>query len=305
MDALEAKLERLGPEGTPDFCVEIQFPPGTRGPERIFKAVSAYIEALHALDATLVRSVDSSIRTVLLLENIESGSIKVWLKQFLEALPDEPLRKLDWRPVLGDFLVRGKYRAIKYLEGKIQLEDRKGLDALTTDLHQLAQETDLLQLPAYRSISPSDLAQGMRRISEAVSGLEGEERILFRCDDGDAAVDHTLRITPENITEILAGETIANPAERILIVRKPDFLGDTMWEFRHEKNRYMASIEDRGWLADFRAGKKDIRPGDALRVMVLETSTYDLNGEVIDEHRVISKVLGITRQQHLSLPPGK
>ena len=302
MDDMETKLEKLEPGQRPDFCVTVNFRKSSARPERVFLAAASFIESLQGLDVILVQAVDSKIKPVLLLEEIESGSLKIWLKQFIEAVDDEALKKLDWKPAVGKYLVKGKYILLKFLEGKKRLESRESLESLALDLHKLAQETEAKKLPAYRPVSPSDLAQGMRRVSEAIGSLEEGDTVAFSADEGDAAITPGLMISQEAITELLSGETIANEVEKILMVRRPDFLGDAMWEFRHEKKSFSAKIEDESWLAAFRAGEQIIRPGDALRVKVLETTTYGNDGEVLSESRVIVHVLSILRVNIFPLP---
>lgn len=299
---MEDKLGKLEQGQKPDFCVTVSFRKGTPRPERIFRATAAFIESLQELDLLLVRSVDSKIRPVLLLEEIQSGSVKVWLKQFLEAIDDDALKKLDWKPAVGKYLVQAKYLAIKHLEGKTRLTSREEIETLAIGLNRIALETDAKKLPAYRPISPSDLAQGMRRISESVAGLEEGDQVTLSGEAGEASVSPGLVITEADIADLFTGDTISNEVEKILMVRKPDFLGDTMWEFRYEKKAFSAKIEDEEWLSLFRAGETIIRPGDALRVKVLETTSYGRDGEMLSEARVIVKVVSVIRETLFSLP---
>jgi hypothetical protein len=95
--------------------------------------------------------------------------------------------------------------------------------------------------------------------------------------------------------KLSADEIVSNELTQIFMVRRPDFLGESKWDFRYEKKPFSAKISDEAWLKDFHAGKIDIRPGDALRVTLRETVTYDQNGEVIKEDREILTVLGITK----------
>ncbi len=91
----------MSTQSNPDFCLEIDFERGTESPERIFRAMSDLIETFQSLDADLVTSIDVRIEPILLLEDIESGSIKTWLKTQLETLDDEALKDLDWRKIIG------------------------------------------------------------------------------------------------------------------------------------------------------------------------------------------------------------
>lgn len=297
-----ATLEELKPDQRPDFCIKVNFKRGTKNPERVFRVAANFIEALQGLDVLLVGSIDSQIKPVLLLEEVESGSIKIWLKQFLEAVDDGALKSLDWKPAVGKYLVKAKHRMIGYLEKHEGLESAEALHGLSSELHALARETDAKKLPAYRPSSPSDLAVSLKRISESLEPLGEDGSVSIASDEGENTAPSTLSITQESITAVLAGESITNEVEKILMVRRPDFLGETMWEFRHEKKSFSAKIEDEKWLEGFHNRQHNIQPGDALRVKILETITYGKDGEVISESRTISRVIGVIRETLHSLP---
>lgn len=291
----EEKLATLGPEKTPDFCLSFNFPQNTRNPQRLFTAAGAYIEALQSLDALLVSSVDAKIKPVFVLEEIEVGSIRLWMKQLLEAVDDEALKNLDWKPAVGAFLVKGKYRLLKALEGKKQFPCREDFEAAAKDINALARETDVRRLPAYKPIKAIDLANESRKLGEALGGLEKDDFVAFSSDDGDVQIQPEFIITQEQISDLFIERRITNEIERILMVRKPDFLGDTKWEFHYEKRALLAKIGDTEWMEQYQSAQVDVRPGDALHVKFQESVTYDQTGEVIKKDFVITQVLGVIR----------
>ena len=91
-----------------DFCIEINFEKGSENPSRIFKALTELIETFQQLDRALVESIDSKIEPVATIEDVESGSIRVWLAQKLKSVDDDGLKKLDWKQVVGKYLVDAK-----------------------------------------------------------------------------------------------------------------------------------------------------------------------------------------------------
>jgi len=104
-------------------------------------------------------------------------------------------------------------------------------------------------------------------------------------------------VVQEDIDKLLAANTIENNIEMILMVRKPDFLGETQWEFRYQKIKMSASIKDTTWLDSFHSGEIDIRPGDKLRVLMHESVSYSAEGEVVEERREINEVRAVIKQQ--------
>lgn len=285
----------------PGFCITVHFERNTRQPGRIFQSAAAMIDALHSVDRLLTTSIDVKIEAVLILDDIESGSLRILLKQFLTAIDDDAVKKLDWKPAVGKYLLQAKHYLVRKLDEWEGLKDTTSLEIASRDIHHLAEQTGVLVMPAYRSLPPREIANSLRKISEAVTPLREGEAIDFDSDEGEGTVWPGVVITPEQIDEILTTESIETRTIRILMIRRPDFLGESMWEFKHEKRSYVAKILDEDWLSLFRSGFVDIRPGDALRVEVLERAAYDKRGEVINETRTILKVLAVIRQDRMTM----
>ena len=84
----EAKSGRRFTAPSADFAIEIDFERGTESPARVFKTMTGLIETFEMLDQALPRSLDIDLKPVLLLEDIETGSLRAWLRS------EEALRRL-------------------------------------------------------------------------------------------------------------------------------------------------------------------------------------------------------------------
>ena len=288
-------IESLLEKGEPDFCIHLDFPPNTKNPHRLLSAAGAFIESLQEVDKVLLSSVDTKIKPVFVLEEIEIGSLKLMMKQFLESVSDEDLRKLNWKKAVGNYLVKGKHRLLALMSKTNNRPTRQELEALSRELYMIAQETDVRNIPSYTAVKAVDIAQEMKRISDSLLALESGDSIKFITDDGEAKIVPGVAVTQEEITRLFTDKEIANELERILMVRRPDFLGESKWEFRYEKKSISAKIDDDQWMADYRSAKIDIRPGDALHVRIRESVTYDNTGEVIKNEITVIRVLNIIR----------
>jgi len=78
-----------------DFCFEIDFEKGSyENPSRVFKAMSGLIDSVQFLDLNLAQAIDISIRPQIILQEIEVGSLKSWLRNIIVGVEDEALKKL-------------------------------------------------------------------------------------------------------------------------------------------------------------------------------------------------------------------
>ena len=59
---------------------------------RVFTATSAFIHACEQIDADLVESIDTTIEPVMVLEDIEVGSLKTWLGVALKSTDDQGIK---------------------------------------------------------------------------------------------------------------------------------------------------------------------------------------------------------------------
>src|SRR5579863_2765255 len=83
-----------------DFGIHIEFKRGEANPQRVFQAATAMIRALQQLDRTLCAAVDNEIETLMVLEDIEAGSLTVWLRNLLQRVDDGALKDLEWKPLI-------------------------------------------------------------------------------------------------------------------------------------------------------------------------------------------------------------
>src|SRR3970040_183395 len=86
-----------------DFAIYIDFKRGEGSPQRVFQAADAMIRAMQSLDHVLCNAIDGTIEPVMVLEEIETGSLKIWLANKLTAVDDQALKDLDWKPAIGKY----------------------------------------------------------------------------------------------------------------------------------------------------------------------------------------------------------
>ena len=281
---------------TADFGLEIKFGTDSTDPSRVFRCMLNLIGAFEFLDRQLVRTVDVKIEPVLLLEDIATGSIRTWLRTALEATDDSGLKDGDWKKVVGNYLYRAKYFLINKLEGTTEISNRKQITDIEGGLFQMAQETNVLRIPAYAPMPTPALLETIRLVNNGLSQLDkSHDRAKLLTPGGDVDFNLKLSFVPEKVADLLIKESIVNRTEMILKLRKPDFLGESRWEFRWEDHYMEAGIGDENWLRQFRERKFDIRPGDALKVWIESTVNYGFDGEVISKSYTVLEVVDVVR----------
>ena len=102
-----------------DFAIVIEFVREEGSPQRVFRAADSLITAFQELDRSLVKSIDANIEPIMILEDIQAGSLKIWLRSGLQATEDQALKEINWKPQVGKYLVRAKYVVLDFINKRI------------------------------------------------------------------------------------------------------------------------------------------------------------------------------------------
>ena len=243
--------------------------------------MSLLIETLQRIDTDLASSVAVEIEPVLLLEEIESGSIKTWLRVFLKALPDQALREGDWKKLVGAYLLLGKYRILEFLGEEDELNDPKRVESLRADLAQLAADTSVRRIPSYAPIPARRLVSDLEQMSNSLAPLATSDHVSLVTAERAIEMNKSFTVSPEFVDAVLAQEELVSTASLILKVKKPDYLGHSAWQFRHGGHVFAASVLDETWLESFQNREVTVSPGDSIRAEVRTRATYDSEHELI------------------------
>lgn len=276
-----------------DFDIRIEFAPGEGDPTRVFRSMTGLIDAVQRLDTHLAPMLGASVRTAVVLQGIEAASLKSRLRTVVEAVPDEPLQQGEVKKLVGHFLLKAKHKVLDWCEERDQISNRTEVKQLEAELVALAHDTKIKMLPAYAPVDTPALLADITAVNEAIAPLESRDRATFSSAVGKSAFNPELVVTDDVIREIVTKERLQNTGERILKVKKPDYLGTSMWTFKYDSLQIEAKIVDTDWLRRFQQGQVSLRPGDSLRVTLFEEVSYGYDGDVVHTEYELRKVHGV------------
>ena len=287
------------------FCIEIDFQKGSESPSRVFRTMTELIETFQEFDVDLVHSIDTSIQPIAIIEDIEAGSVKAWLGIILKTTDDDAIKQLDWRPLIGKYLVRAKYLVLKYIDGKTEITTKQEVEELENLLLQEAKETDVTHIPAYLPVNRKKLLFNVEKITKSLSYLDDNDKAIYITAKDKVTMNAKFSFVPDKIQDLITRETLKSQTEMILRVKKPDYLGESKWDFRHETKIITAKILDAEWLKRFQARSIDVRPGDSIRAEVVTSVMYGYDNEVIDTHYTLIRIIEVIRDTRLEQLPLK
>ena len=277
-----------------DFCITIDFDKKSENPARVFQTMTELIHAFQRFDSNLIRGLDAKLEPNILLEDVETGSLKTWLSSILKGIPDEAIKSGDWKQLIGHYLVRAKYIVVNKLDGKTSITDGKVIEDIQYELVEEAKKTDVKLLPHYEPLPLPKLIRSIEEINSSLSHLNENDKASFESkNDEKASFNLSLDFSPETIEDLLTKESLSNESTMILKVKKPDYLGTSMWEFKHNNKSLPAKIIHETWLIQFQQRKIDIRPGDSVRAKVNTIVKYGHDNNVIGVSYEITEVLEV------------
>jgi hypothetical protein len=144
-----------------------------------------------------------------------------------------------------------------------------------------------------------DMANIARKVDEAKGMLQAGDKMSYISPESEPIdFNLTARWAPEELDELSIKETTKfEKMPLILIVKRPDYLGKSKWDFRQGKKSISARIDDQEWLSRFQARKIDVRPGDALRCLVTIEHKYGFDNELLNEEYIVTFIEGVLENQ--------
>lgn len=276
-----------------DFCIEIDFERGSsEKPSRVFEAMAGLIQGMQTLDVILAQAIDARIRPELVLQEIEVGSLKSWLRNRIVEIDDEALKKLDIKRIIGDYLVRAKYRILECIKDKDSLNERN-VKELQGELQDLAEQTKVRKIPVYGAVRRRELTEFWIKTSESTAVLGEHDVAKYISAPGEVVLPRGSVLPDEIKEEMLTQEISTSETELLLRVKKPDYLGQSRWLFHHDGHPIEASIEDKEWLAAFQRREIIIRPGDSLKARLKTEVRKGYDKEDIAVHHYVTKVIDV------------
>lgn len=271
-----------------NFCIEINYQKNSN-PAAIFQSMSELVSTLQDFDIEVAKAISVKIEPRLVLEQVESSSVRAWFATQLKEIDDEALEKLDYKAIIGKLLIKSKYWLLNLLEEKDGL-DQKKIKFIQEKLNELIQESQIKRLPAYGTIPQQTIVQTYIKTARSVSNLAENDNVSFTCKYGEIRLERKTHMSEEVLEELLVAKKDISEADVCLKIKKPDYLGESRWMFYLDKHPIEAKIEDQTWLDSFRKRQVVLKPGDSLKVRLKTEIRFDDQGNPLPTIYIVIKV---------------
>ena len=276
-----------------EYTVKMQFAPGAKDPSRLFLSMGKMIDAFRRMDLMLAKTAGHELTFVQTLESFQSGSFISKIKESFEYVSQESLSDAP-PPETVNYIRESRRKLLTTLRDNPKIEDIEPITKVAKEIEDIAREKRVQESLIYRPIQPIEIADSLAGVVEPTRSLQDPERVTFQeVGQQDIAVPPESSVATHKIEEALIHRKISITRDIILKIKRPDYLGEAMWDFKHGKNTIQAKVLDAEWLEKFHNKEVLPGPGDSLEVSAVITEEYDKHGNLIRDRYEIAKVNSI------------
>lgn len=278
------------------YTIKLDFEPNPKNPSRLFQAMADLINNFYEIDILLAQSINSGLKTTQTLSDLRYGSILGTIKGLIED-PDQETAGGDLEEEqIERYFGQSKNRMLQAMQENQNIDNLEIVNRVSEQIDEIAEETGVKRTVTYARVESLKIAHSLDNLSKSVQNLSTDERASFVSSNEDPMeVSKTCRVDESGIAASEQLEELRTDSEMILKIKKPDFLGNSMWEMYHDGRIIRASILDETWLNRFHRGIEQIAPGTSLRVRIREIYTHDGFGNVVASRHEIYQVIATIR----------
>ncbi len=268
-----------------EIAIIIDYKAGISSALDVLQGAMSLISALDTLDSALLSSIDSSLDPISILNDVQHSSLKILLARALKNMPDELIKNLEWKQILGSLLIKAKHELLQKLDGDAP-EIQRSLDKLEQEYDKTS-----VGLIGYKSPKVSDVQSALKEVSKARAMLPNQE-VIIQTELGDINLSE---VQPEEpiLLDNEGTRTLVNKGIELFKIKALDMLGTSQWTVIRHQKMTKVDILHQGWLAAYHKREHVLLPGDSLECRFEETVTYDADNNEIERKLCIVEIIKI------------
>lgn len=270
---------------TQDICITIDFEHGSENPQRVFESMSHLISSIEFFHACLLSSVSAETRSKFLLADVKEGSLESWLSPTVIGDKSD-----DTKNRLVCYLNKCTEIVLEFISEKDTIKNIDELNYLEKRISEAASSMDIEEFPNVFSLDKYRILKGYSEIGKATKTLNEVDEAYFKTDRSKKKINKEFHLSDEDLQALVVERVEESRSTETLIIKKPDLLGRSMWDFIRNKATISAKLRDENWLNSFHQRLEIIAPGDGLYCDLMTFIFYDKKGVVVDLKYEILKI---------------
>lgn len=268
-----------------NICIKIDFERDSTNPQRVFESMSYLISSIENFHSCLLSSVATEVKSEFLLADVKEGSIESWLCPTLEGEVNDIKASR-----LAQFLNNCTDKIIAFIDGKGTFESIDEVNELETEIAAEVKKLDVEKFPNVFSLDKRRLLKGFTELGQATAQLNDVDIAYLGSKTSVRKINKDFRLSEDNLKALIIERIEDHTSKEVLIIKKADFIGSSMWDFVRRKVTIPVKLRDESWLNKFHQRVEVVSPGDGLLCDLVTYVYYDKNDREIDVKYEVIKV---------------
>jgi len=281
------------------FEIKIEF---DKDKDRVSSSLIYLGECIAAQDEAvqlILKDLGEDVKTHVQLEEIKTGSIRSFLRDYVENVSSDDIKKYGPKAFINQFIIEVREKLLEFLSKNDELNSANSQE-LKKNIQAAATKHNVGNPISRETISIDNIRHPLKKISATASHLSPTQEITTILNGKIYKLPKTFRMPEED--DFKQFETCANQKIEFQI-KQPDYTGQSRWKIYIKDNLAEAKIADTDWLYKFQNNLLlDIdfpKPHDFVQAMA--DYQYILSEQ--KERYIINKILGVVKVQPNTPPP--
>ncbi len=298
-----------------NYIFKLQYNPEKDRLFNSFYVMSHFLEAQEKSSNLILSILDTNSVAYQQLDFIQKGSLIVKIYDILKSLNDDEIRNKGLIYIGREVIIAAKNALIEYIEKKEEINNKADIENIKDAIIENAKP----KIPSDQTLFLESAGNGIIAsyvdISlEPYKKLSQTQELFYTNPDGKTTkINKSCSFNSSSVEEDLSFVEIIKNIQIIVLVKKPDYIGESQWDFQMVSggNSYplQGKILNEDWLKSFQNNSLSYMdmplPKDALRVIadlkITKKSEHDKNPKVTCQiHQILGVLKGFANEESIS-----
>lgn len=287
------------------YCLKFKLDKGQSITSKKFlESMQEALESLEDFNHAIVHGIDNTIQVVSYIEELEGGSIKIWLKDKIQSISDENIENTVnngiVKTVLSSVLIKAKEIAIKALDDneELSIEERKMkiINPIEEEINKNIKNIKPDEILANISFNEDDkenLLKAVGKLSNASANIEGNITFIKKHagkEEPELDVKQTFLYGikksseyTETAKEELVSESIVEEPYYCLT---PTAIEGNLWKFEDGENVISCKMSDKEFFDDYVKQKNKLGGRQKMKLK-LKIEKFEKSKKIVKKYTIL------------------
>lgn len=280
-----------------EYVISLDYDPERDDLAGSLEALSKIVQGHQITNSILARAFDEQVSSTIVMEDIQSGSIKLFICNVFKNTQDKEIRDKGLRAFMREAMVLGRQKIVDYINTHEQISDTDDIKFVKGELVDVVESMgEDKRIANVQAMSDRQIADAVGGFAIPTKGLNPSQGLKIIAGGKEYNVNRNFTHRPQEIEKILMASEETWPNQtRLIRIKQLAYEGESQWHVQDDEgNNYKAKIQDNVWLQRFQNGELSPKefpyPKTVLKVTGTIVIQKDNMGFETDKHFYIENV---------------